>query len=117
MKEIRMGVVGCGSIAEIAHFPSIARCKEAKLVAVCDIDSATAKGAAAKWGAEQWFTDYRKMYEKTKLDAVVIATPNNVHRNQAIAAAQAGIHVVVEKPLAVTNVEAWEIVNACKAGA
>jgi len=114
MKEIRMGVVGCGSIAEIAHFPSIARCKEAKLAAVCDINPATVEAAAAKWGAEHFFTDYRKMYEKAKLDAVVIATPNNVHRNQAIAAAQAGIHVVVEKPLAVTNVEAWDIVNACK---
>ena len=115
MKEIRMGVVGCGSIAEIAHFPSIARCAEAKLAAVCDINPATAEAAAAKWGAEQWFTDHRKMYEKAKLDAVVIATPNNVHRNQAIAAAKAGIHIVVEKPLAVTNVEAWEIVDACKA--
>ena len=114
MKEIKMGVVGCGSIAEIAHFPSIARCDEAKLVAVCDVNPDTAKAAAAKWGAEQWFTDYRKMYEKTRLDAAVIASPNNVHRNQAVAAAKAGIHVVVEKPLAVTNVEAWEIVNACK---
>jgi predicted dehydrogenase len=114
MKEIRMGVVGCGSIAEIAHFPSIARCDEAKLVAVCDVNPDAAKAAAAKWGAEQWFTDYRKMYEKTRLDAAVIASPNNVHRNQAVAAAKAGIHVVVEKPLAVTNVEAWEIVNACK---
>jgi predicted dehydrogenase len=115
MREIRMGVVGCGSIAQIAHFPSIARCREATLVAVCDIDPATAEAAAAKWNAELWFTDYRKMYEKAKLDAVVIATPNNVHRNQAVAAAKAGIHVVVEKPLAVTNVEAWEIVHACKA--
>jgi predicted dehydrogenase len=114
MKEIKMGVVGCGSIAEIAHFPSIARCDEAKLVAVCDVNPDAAKAAAAKWGAEQWFTDYRKMYEKTRLDAAVIASPNNVHRNQAVAAAKAGIHVVVEKPLAVTNVEAWEIVNACK---
>ena len=114
MKEIKIGVVGCGSIAEIAHFPSIARCDEAKLVAVCDVNPDAAKAAAAKWGAEQWFTDYRKMYEKTRLDAAVIASPNNVHRNQAVAAAKAGIHVVVEKPLAVTNVEAWEIVNACK---
>jgi predicted dehydrogenase len=115
MKEIRMGVVGCGSIAEIAHFPSIARCKEAKLAAVCDVNPAAAEASATKWGAEQWFTDYREMFEKCKLDAVVIATPNNVHRNQAVAAAKAGMHVVVEKPLAVTNVEAWEIVNACKA--
>jgi predicted dehydrogenase len=113
MSQIRMGVVGCGSIAEIAHFPSIHRCREAKLVAVCDSNPDSARSAAAKWGAENWFTDYREMYQKAKLDAVVIATPNNLHRNQAVAAARAGVHVVVEKPLAVTNVEAWDIVQAC----
>lgn len=114
MSNVKIGVIGCGSIAEIAHFPSISRCKDAKLVAVCDIDENVSRAAARKWGAEQWFTDYRKLFEKAKLNAVVIATPNNVHRNQAIAAAKAGVHVVVEKPLAVTNKEAWDIVNACK---
>jgi len=114
MAEVKMGVVGCGSIAEIAHLPSIAGQPEARLIAVCDIDADRAQAAAAKWGAQQWFTDYREMYEKAKLDAVVIATPNNVHRNQAVAAAQADLHVVVEKPLAVTNKEAWDIVHTCK---
>ena len=112
--DVKMGVIGCGSIANIAHFPAISRCKEAKLVAVCDTDGDRAQAVASKWGAEQWFVDYRKMLEKCKLDAVVIATPNNVHRNQTIAAANAGAHVVVEKPMAVTNGEAWDMVNACK---
>ena len=113
MSDVRMGVVGCGSIAEIAHLPSITQRKEAKLVAVCDVDDDQAKAAAAKWGAEKHFTDYRAMFERANLDGVVIAAPNNLHRNIAIAAAQAGVHVVVEKPLAVTNTEAWDIVNAC----
>ena len=114
MGNVKMGVLGCGSIAEIAHFPSIARCAGAKLAAVCDTDAAAAEAAAAKWGAERWFTDYRELFEKAKLDAVVIATPNNVHRNQAVAAAAHKVHVIVEKPLAVTNAEAWDIVNACR---
>jgi len=114
MSQIRMGVIGCGSIAEIAHFPSIQRCAEAKLAAVCDTNPKSAESAASRWGAEKWYTDYRDMFLKSKLDAVVIATPNNVHRNQAIAAARAGVHVVVEKPLAVTNTEAWDIVKACR---
>ncbi len=113
-KEVRMGVLGCGSIAEIAHFPSIKRCPEATLSAVCDCEAAVAEAAAKKWGASQWYTDYRDMFSKSKLDAVVIATPNNVHRNQAVCAAKAGVHVIVEKPLAVTNEEAWDIVNACR---
>ena len=111
---VGFGIVGCGSIAEIAHFASIAKTPEARLLACCDINPDTAAQAAAKYGAEAWYTDYRAMYnERTDLDAVIIATPNNHHRNQAIAAAQAGLHVVVEKPLAVTNKEAWEIVTAC----
>jgi predicted dehydrogenase len=109
-----MGIVGCGSIAEIAHLPSIARCPEARLVAVCDANADRAQAVAAKWGAEQWFTDHRQMFEKAGLDAVVIATPNNLHRNQAVAAARVGLHVVVEKPLAVTNREAWDIVRVCR---
>lgn len=114
MSDVRMGVVGCGSIAEIAHLPSITQRKEARLVAVCDLDDNQAKAAAAKWGAERHFTDYRAMFEHANLDGVVIATPNNSHRNIAVAAAGAGVHVVVEKPLAVTNTEAWDIVGACK---
>ena len=114
MSDVRMGVVGCGSIAEIAHLPSITQRKEARLVAVCDRDEEQAKAAAAKWGAERHFTDHRAMFDHANLDGVVIATPNNSHRNIAVAAAAAGVHVVVEKPLAVTNTEAWDIVGACK---
>ncbi|MGD2156601.1 MAG: Gfo/Idh/MocA family oxidoreductase [Anaerolineales bacterium] len=114
MAEVKMGVIGCGSIANIAHLPAIQRTQEAKLIAVCDIDRDRAEEMAAKWGAEQWFVDYRDMLEKSKLDAVIIATPNDVHRNQAVAAAAAGVHVVVEKPLTVTNYEARDIVYACR---
>ena len=84
-----MGVLGCGSIAEIAHFPSIQKTKGLTLEAVCDIDADTAKPAQKKWKAHKWYTDYREMFADADLDAVIIATPNNVHRNQAVAAAQA----------------------------
>src|SRR5581483_1449920 len=109
-----MGVIGCGSIAQIAHFPAISKRAEASLVAVCDVNPERAEASAKKWAAEQWFTDYRQLFDKARLDGVVIATPNNLHRNQAVRAAEAGVNVVVEKPLAVTNYEAWDIVNACR---
>ena len=114
MTDIKIGVLGCGSIAEIAHFPAIDGREGVRLIATCDVNPESAEDSAKRWGAEQWFTDYHEMYEKSKIDAVIIATPNNVHRNQAVAAAKAGIHIVVEKPMAVTNFEAWDIVNACK---
>lgn len=114
-KNLGFAVLGCGSIAEIAHLPSIKRTKGANLIACCDIDEKTASNAAKKWDAKYWFTDYKKMLEKNnEIDIVIIATPNNVHRNQAIAVANAGINIIVEKPLAVTNYEAWDIVNAAK---
>jgi predicted dehydrogenase len=114
-KNLGFAVLGCGSIADIAHFPSIAKTEGVELVACCDINEETAKSASQKWGAKYWFSDYKEMFKKSdELDVVIIATPNNVHRNQAIAAAKAGLHIVVEKPLAITNYEAWDIVKACR---
>lgn len=113
-RTYRLAVIGCGSIAEIAHFPSIQRTPQAELAACCDTDAGRARAAAERWGAKAWYTDHREMFRTCKLDAVIIASPNNVHRNQAIAAAKAGVHVIVEKPLAVTNTEAWDIVRACR---
>ena len=52
--------------------------------------------------------------EKGKLDAVIVASPNAYHREQTIAAAEAGVNAIVEKPLACTNTEAWEMVDVCK---
>lgn len=113
--KLGFAVIGCGSIAEIAHFPSIKKTEEAELIACCDINAETAKKMKEKWGAKYWFDDYKKMFDSChELDVVIVSTPNNVHRNQAVAAAKAGLHVVVEKPMAVTNQEAWDIVKACK---
>ena len=115
MTKIGMGVIGCGSIAQLAHLPAIANTPQARLVAVCDVNEQTAKTTAQKWGAERHYTDYKSMLEDADdLDAVIIATPNNLHRNQAVAAARAGLSVLVEKPLAVTNREAWDIVDECR---
>ncbi len=115
MAKSGIAVLGCGSIAQIAHFPAIKNNPAAELIAVCDINENTAKESAAQWGARRSYTDYHQMYnDADDLDAVIIATPNNLHRNQAVGAARAGLHILVEKPLAVTNGEAWDIVKACR---
>jgi len=112
--KVGIGVVGCGSVAEIAHFPSIKNIPEAELIAVCDAREDVAKKVAEKWRAKAYYTDLRKMVERKDLDAVIIATPNYLHYEQATLVAEAGINVIVEKPLACTNKEAWGIVEACK---
>lgn len=114
MEKVRIGVIGCGSIAELAHFPSISKEERVKLIATCDINEETARKSKEKWKAERYYTDYRKMIEKEKLDAVIIASPPNVHYEQTIDCAVKKLHVLVEKPLAVTNYEAWEMVKVAK---
>ena len=113
-KKVGIGVIGCGSVAEIAHFPSIRDIAEAELIATCDINEETARKAAEKWKVKAWYTDYRKMLERKDLDAVIVATPNSFHHEQVLAAAEAKVNVIVEKPMACTNKEAWEMVDACK---
>ncbi|MCD6218818.1 Gfo/Idh/MocA family oxidoreductase [Candidatus Calescamantes bacterium] len=115
MDKIGIGVIGCGSIAELAHFPSIKSAKNVELIAVCDTNEEIAKKAKEKWGAKAWYTDYEKMLEeRDELKAVVIASPPKFHCEQGIACAEKGLHLLIEKPLAVTNKEAWDIVNVAK---
>jgi len=115
-KILRFGVIGAGSVAEHVHFPSIKSILDAKLEAVCDVSEERARKAALNWGAENWYVNYEEMFrnEKGKLDAVIIASPNAYHRDQALAAADSGVHVIVEKPISCTNREAWEMVDACR---
>jgi predicted dehydrogenase len=112
--KVGIGVIGCGSIAWLAHFPSIKSIPELDLVAVCDINEEYAKNAAKEWGAHAWYLDYRDMLKNKDLGAVIIASPNSLHYEHAIAAAEAGLHVYIEKPMSATNKQAWEIVETCK---
>lgn len=112
--KIGIGVIGCGSIAELAHFPSIQKIEDVELVAVCDINEERARKAKEKWGAREYYTDYKKMLERDDLRAVIIASPPKFHYEQAIHCAERGLHLLVEKPLAVTNKEAWDMVEAAK---
>ena len=114
MSEIKIAIIGCGSIANIAHLPSISKTKGLVLEAVCDIDAQRVNDTKSKWKANKSFTDYKEMFQTTDLDAVVIASPNNWHRNHTLAAAKAKVNVIVEKPLAITNFEARDIVDACR---
>jgi predicted dehydrogenase len=114
MKKIGCGVIGPGSIAEIAHLPSINANPKSELIAVCSPSLEEAKAAAKKWGAKRWYDDYEKMVKDEEVDAVIIASPDRYHCPQTIAAAEAGKHVICEKPLACTNKEAWMMVDVCK---
>ena len=87
------------------------------LKAVCARDATNAKAFADKWGYESVETDWRKLLARKDIDAIDICTPNNLHKEIAIAAAQAGKMILCEKPLAMNAAEGAEMVAAVeKAG-
>jgi len=106
-KRLKIGLIGAGGIARIAHLPALARLgRWAELTAVADIQADVAQQAALDYHIPSYFTDYRVMLKQADLDAVFVCTPNKYHAPAAIAALQAGCHVLCEKPPAITTAEA-----------
>src|ERR1700704_4908682 len=100
MAKLNVGLIGCGGIATSAHVPALQRLAAlVRVREVCDIRPAVAEKVAELLGAS-WTTDYRLLLEDPQIDAVVITTPELLHAEQAIAAVQAGKHVLCEKPMA-----------------
>ncbi len=114
MKEIKVGIVGVGGIAQGAHIPNYQKVPGVKIYAVCDIVEERAKEAAKRYDARYWFTDYEKMMELDELDAVSVCTPNKFHKGPTVAALNAGKHVLCEKPMAASAEEGKEMLQAAK---
>lgn len=112
--RIHVGLIGCGYISQISHLPAIKAVPETTLIATSDISEDRARQSAEKWGAKAYYADHMKMLERDDIDAVVIASPNYLHHKMTIEAAEAGKHVLCEKPIACTKREADEMVEACK---
>jgi len=112
-QEIGFGVIGTGIFGEL-HCRVYAEHPKVRLVAVCDIDAKRARAAARKYGVKHWFTDYREMLAMEDLAAVSIVTPDFAHKAPAVAAAKAGKHFLLEKPLATTLADARAIAEAAK---
>jgi predicted dehydrogenase len=108
-ERVRIGVVGVGWFASRRHLPEIGRCAEAELVAVCRRDEGELRRIAEHFGNPAMFTSYERMLAEAELDAVLICTPHALHAPQAAAALDAGLHVLVEKPLALSVREAEEL--------
>ncbi|HJP60285.1 MAG TPA: Gfo/Idh/MocA family oxidoreductase, partial [Gemmatimonadaceae bacterium] len=114
-KNFRIALAGCGRISK-NHFDAIDKVDGLELVAVCDADPARAEQAASE-NRVACFTSYEKMLKEAKADVITIATPSGLHADQGVAAAQAGRHVVMEKPMAISLTGADALVQACdKAG-
>jgi UDP-N-acetyl-2-amino-2-deoxyglucuronate dehydrogenase len=100
VKQLNIGVIGLGEIGAV-HCDALLQIPQAKLLAVADINEARAKQIAAQTGAQP-YQDYQELLAREDIDAVIIATPDHLHKEPCIHAAKAGKHILVEKPLAMT---------------
>lgn len=121
MKELRIGLIGYGFMGK-AHSNAYRRVPNffnleytPVLKAVCGRDKEKAEAFAKQWGYESVETDWRKVIERKDIDAVDICTPNNTHKEIALAAAKAGKMILCEKPLAMNAEEGREMVKAVEA--
>ena len=114
MEKIKVGVIGAGSISQ-EHIRSYLNNPGVELYALCDINEKTLKNAGEKYGVTRLFTDKDKMLAALpELDAVSVCTWNSAHAPCAIAALNAGCHVLCEKPMATSAAEARRMVEAAE---
>ena len=112
--KIRVGIIGCGGIANGKHMPAISKVKEVEMVAFCDIIEERAIEAAKKYGTPdaKVYTDYKELLKDESIVTVHVCTPNRSHSFITIDALEAGKHVMCEKPMAKTYAEAKAMYEA-----
>jgi predicted dehydrogenase len=106
--------VGAGTVSHLQYYPAIALDNRADLVAIVDPNSGLLRQRAQEWQVEKSFSDYREVIVRPDVDALVIATPNFTHVEIALAALEAGKHVLCEKPL---GISATQVVPLCQVAA
>jgi predicted dehydrogenase len=109
---IKVALIGTGKVTLSNHLPGISRCPGASLVALCDANPRTLEEASRASGITRTWTDPLACIRESGVDAVIIATPNRVHHEIAMAAIHAGMHVLCEKPLALSAADAREMAAA-----
>ena len=117
MNKLKIGLIGCGGIANSKHMPALSKLSDkCELVAFCDIIPERAEKAAAEYGVPgaKVYTDYHQLLEDKSIDVVHVLTPNVAHCPITVDAFAAGKHVMCEKPMAHTSADAQKMIDAWK---
>jgi predicted dehydrogenase len=112
-KKFRVALIGCGGIAQV-HLAAMRELPDVEIVAGVDSDPSRLDHFQSKWGVDAVFKDWKSMLREIKPDGVSICTPNGVHMAPAIDSLNAGAHVIVEKPMAMTPAQCQEMIAAAK---
>src|SRR5688572_12301422 len=97
-EHLKVGIVGGGAIAQVAHLPVLKKMGSVEVQAICDIDLSKARALADRFGVKDAFDDIEELLRYETLDAVVICSPTHLHESHIQAALSAKLHVLVEKP-------------------
>jgi predicted dehydrogenase len=113
-KTVRVGIIGAGAVAQVSHFPAYGSLPGVKVTAVCDVDRAKARRVANRYDVARITDSYEELVGMDEVDAVDICLPNHLHVPAALAAIEAGKHVLCERPFSRNSTEAKQIVDAGK---
>ena len=108
-QRVRIGVIGTSRWADLMHLPACKSHERADLAAICGRNVECARELARKYEIPQVFTDYRKMIREGSLNAVVVSVPDDLHYEMSLDAIHEGLHVICEKPLAMSVAQAREM--------
>jgi len=111
---IRWGIIGCGNVTEVKSGPALQKAHGSQLVAVMRRNGDLARDYAQRHGIPRWYDDAEALIHDPEVDAVYVATPPSSHLEYALAVAQAGKPVYVEKPMARTYAECQTMIAACE---
>ncbi len=113
---IKVGIIGCGGIANGKHMPSLQRVADCEMVAFCDIIPERAEKAAKEFGTPdaKVYTDYKELLKDESIEVVHVCTPNRSHSFITVDALDSGKHVMCEKPMAINSEEAQKMLDAAK---
>lgn len=116
MRTVKVGIIGCGGIANGKHMPSLSKVEGVQMVAFCDIIEERAEKAAKEYGTPdaKVYTDYKELLKDGEIEVVHVLTPNRSHADITVDALYAGKHVMCEKPMAKTVADAKRMLDAAK---
>lgn len=114
IKTVRVGLIGCGRIAEISHLPAYQVIKKAQLMAVADANAERAKWIAERFGIRDYYSDPTRMIERKDIDAVDICLPTYLHSEYILLAAENRKHIFCEKPMTLNVKHAEKVISEVK---
>lgn len=113
-KTVKVGIVGCGGVAQIIHLPVLTKLENVEVTAICDIDSRKTSILADRYNISNTFDDIVEMFDKCEMDAAFILTPNNLHLPMSLVALKKGVHIFIEKPAGRNSQETGRIAAAAR---